>query len=119
MRKRISPTIELIPLIDTMFLLLIFFIYAVVNLTATKQLPVNLPEIMKAIKIDKDYQQIMIKEDSYFLNDNKVTLSGLKSLPKDKKVYIAADKNVKYLQVVEVLNILKNNGVNRISLEVK
>ena len=118
-KRRISPTIELIPLIDTMFLLLVFFIYAAISLTTTKQLPVNLPKVMKAIRVDKDYDQIVISKDKILLNEREVSLTKLKELSKEKKVYIAADKDVVYQDIVEVLNILKSSGVSSISLETK
>jgi len=118
-RRRISPTIELIPLIDTMFLLLVFFVYAAVSLTTTRQLPVELPQVMKAVRIDKDYQQIVIKKDSLFLNEKKISITGLKNVSPGKKVYIAADKNVAYGRVAQILSILRANNISRISLETK
>jgi biopolymer transport protein ExbD len=37
------PRIEMIPLIDVVFLLLVFFIYSMLSMTIHRGLPVNLP----------------------------------------------------------------------------
>jgi len=118
-QRRINPNLEMLPLIDVMFLLLIFFIYAVANVASTKQLPVDLPTVMEALIPAKDYQQIIIQKDKIQLNGNDVSFSTLGSLRSDKKVYLAIDKRVKFSRVAKVLGILKTNHIDKISLETK
>ena len=44
--------IEMVPMIDCMFLLLVFFIYAMLSMAVHRGLPVNLPA-SSTVKIDK------------------------------------------------------------------
>ena len=122
MRKpRLSPNIEMIPLIDVMFLLLIFFIYAALNLSVTKQTQVNLPKIMQAIQLEKDFNQIEINNQAeIFLNKKKLTITELeKNLSQDKPLYISIDQEVDYSKIAEVLSIVNQKGIKKISLTYK
>lgn len=118
-KRRLSPTIEMIPLIDVMFLLLIFFIYAALNIANLKQLPVNLPDAMQALCPEKDYLQLTINQNELLLNDVPTDLSQIAAIEKNKKVYVAADKDIAYGRVVEALAALNSAGVAQISLETK
>ena len=51
-QARKKPRIEMLPLIDIVFLLLVFFIYAMLSMAVHKALPVALPQSSTA-KIDK------------------------------------------------------------------
>lgn len=121
-KKRISPTIEMIPLIDTMFLLLLFFICALLSVTSGisgKQLPVELPEVMQALVPEKDYSRLVVNSSQLFLDERPILLSELALLEKNKKIYVAADKNISYGRLAEVLSALSDAGLRKISLETK
>lgn len=117
--RRIQPTIEMIPLIDVMFLLLIFFIYAALNIASLKQLPVELPETMQALRPEKDYLQLIIGQEKLLLNETPIDLQNIAEIEKNKKVYVAADQNIAYGRVAEVLAALSSAGIEKISLETK
>ena len=117
--RRIKPNIEIIPLMDVMFLLLLFFICAVLNVAGGRQLPIELPDAMSALLPEKDYLQVIINDSQLLLNGRPISLSDLAFTEKNKKIYVAADKNISYGRVAEVLSALNNAGVKKISLETK
>ncbi|MGA9260379.1 MAG: biopolymer transporter ExbD, partial [Desulfobacterales bacterium] len=51
-RNTKKARIEMLPMIDCVFLLLVFFIYAMLSMAVHRGLPVNLPAA-KTVKIDK------------------------------------------------------------------
>ena len=58
-----KPRIEMLPLIDIVFLLLVFFIYAMLSMAVHRGLPVLLPASASA-EIDKDLVlSVTIKKD--------------------------------------------------------
>ncbi len=120
-----KPRIEMIPLIDVIFLLLVFFIYTMLSMAVHKGLKVSLPESSHA-KISKDDALcITIKSDgSIFIDKTSVSMNELKTVLKRKnnsenrlKIELFADKDVKYDNVFSVLNIIKDVGINDISLQ--
>ena len=64
------PRIEMIPLIDVVFLLLVFFIYSMFSMTVHRGLPVNLP-IASTSPIDKKaYITITLQQDGKLFLEN-------------------------------------------------
>lgn len=119
-RETISP--DLTPLIDVLFILLIFFLVTTVFKKEQLALKLNLPKSSaKMIEIEK--QDITIE-----LSQNKVAIFGktvpieqietkLKSI-KDKQleIILKIDESTNYKRVVKVLDGLKNNDLNNINL---
>jgi len=117
--------IEIIPLIDVVFLLLVFFIYAMLSMVIHKGIPVNLPHAKSALKDKKDYISIVItKEGDIYLNKKQVSLTQLKNLlVKERyhnpyiKVFISGDRRAYYEKIVEVLDVVRISGLTKVSLE--
>jgi biopolymer transport protein ExbD len=116
--------IEIIPLIDCMFLLLVFFIYSMLSMTVHRGIQVNLPA-SETGRIDKqDYLSISITGDEkIFLNKREIPLpSLLDQLKKEKEdhpehpVFINADQSVRYQIIIEVLDRVRAAGLRKVSL---
>jgi len=70
--------IEIIPMIDTMFFLLVFFMLSSLALTKMVGLPVNLPKSANAPRQNSDELTITIdKDQQVFLNRDRVTMEDL------------------------------------------
>lgn len=123
-RTRESATPELTPLIDVVFLLLIFFMVSTVFKKDELALLLKLPTTKEGKQIDqKKIVNIYIElsADQIALSGKKVTMEELETkLDKvaDKKTQIdyRIDQDVKYSRVVRVLEMLKKNKLNNISL---
>jgi biopolymer transport protein ExbD len=119
------PRIEMIPLIDVVFLLLVFFIYSMFSMTIHRGLPVNLPTASTAT-IDKEtFITITLQRDGQlFLEDRAVdtrTLPDFLIEQREKnpnvKVYLRADREVSYHRAVEVMDLVRSAGINKLALE--
>jgi biopolymer transport protein ExbD len=121
-RKR--PRIEMIPLIDIVFLLLVFFIYTMLSMAVHRALPVVLPASSTA-DIDKRLTlSVTIEADgTVFLDKEPVPLENLSGAitkakgEKDAGVLLFADRRLSYQQLFKVLDQIRLGGIHRISLQ--
>ena len=123
--ERRKSRIEMLPLIDIVFLLLVFFIYAMLSMAVHRGLPVILPTSSTA-KIDKHLiLSVTVRADgSIFLDKEPISLVDLKGAlgqaARDRKetgVLLFADKAVPYQELFRVLDQIRLAGLNRISLQ--
>lgn len=119
------PRIEMLPLIDIVFLLLVFFIYAMLSMAVHRGLPVELPS-SSAARIDKGSPlSVTLKEDGRIFMDRKeVSLEGLcdsleqaTETRREKGVLLFADRSVSYQEVFRVMDRIRLSGITRISLQ--
>jgi len=117
--------IEMLPLIDIVFLLLVFFIYAMLSMAVHRGLPVLLPSSVSA-KIDKELIfSVTVKSDgTLYVDKEQVSLNDLasflktKSAPeKDVGILLFADRSLSYQNLFQVLDQIKMAGIHRISLQ--
>jgi biopolymer transport protein ExbD len=119
------PRIEMIPLIDVVFLLLVFFIYSMFSMTIHRGLPVNLPTASTATVDKKTFITITLQRDGrLFVEDQEVNTHTLPSLlvkerekNPDLQVYLRADREVSYHRAVEVMDLVRSAGINKLALE--
>ena len=118
-RRRIS--INITSLIDVLFLLLIFFI---VSSTFLEQpgMKLDLPKTTRkeALRIE-GYTLFIMSDESMYINEEPVTME---QLPEDLKaiapeleergLILKADENVRYGLVVEVMDIAKGSGIQKL-----
>jgi biopolymer transport protein ExbD len=123
--KARKARIEMLPLIDIVFLLLVFFIYAMLSMAVHRALPVALPNSTTA-KVDKDaVLSVTVKSDgSVYLDREPVPMQLLageltrKALSaKDPGVLLFADRNLTYQYLFKVLDQIRTAGLTRISLQ--
>ena len=119
--------IEIIPLIDCMFLLLVFFIYSMLSMTIHRGIQVNLPAAETAQIDRQDYISISITQDErIFINKEEKSLTNLlehlreeHQKRSDQPVFINADQAVRYQIVIEVLDSIRSAGFTQVSLETR
>jgi biopolymer transport protein ExbD len=124
-KTRRKARIEMLPLIDIVFLLLVFFIYAMLSMAVHRGLPVELPTSNTA-KIDKRLVlSVTMKSDgSVYLDEEYVGLEDLVDALKTKVesqkepgVLLFADQSIQYQAIFQVLDKIRLAGINRISLQ--
>lgn len=117
--------IEMIPLIDVVFLLLIFFIYAMLSMTIHKGIPVLLPKAETSLIDREEYLSIGITRDHrIFLDKREVPMEGLLQRLRERRegnpqlrVFITGDRSIPYEWVVRVLDTVRTSGLSKVSLE--
>ena len=117
--------IEILPLIDIVFLLLVFFIYAMLSMAVHRGISVNLPTSSSA-RIEKELLlSVTIKESGEIMvADDRTPLKGLALLLKLRSkghkspgILLFADRKVSYQLLVKVLDQIRMTGINNISLQ--
>ena len=109
------PQINILPMIDIIFVILSFFIISSLYLVRLETIPVNLPNAETANQ-EKDSVIVITLdlEDRIFIDNklldislvNNEILSKIKNT-NNRKIIIRADKNVKYGKVISILDILR------------
>ncbi len=117
-----SPiSIELTPIIDMVFLLLIFFLVATTFHQTEREMQIALPVASSAEPMSTLLRELIINIDE----SGKIIVSGstmdaealhsliadaVKTNP-DQKVTVRGDRNTQYANVVTVLDICKTSGI--------
>ena len=126
---RKKARIEIIPMIDTMFFLLVFFMVATLSMTIQKGIAVNLPyaatardEITQvvALTLTKEGKLYFDKEEIASVADVSVRLSSQQtSQGKEVSVVIYADRAVEHGKVIDLMDGVRTAGVARIAVAVR
>ncbi len=120
--------IEMLPLIDIVFLLLVFFIYAMLSMAVHRGMELNLPESSQAVASKETPLSISIQAGQsgpdIFLGKQAVPLAELgqqldlaNDSPEAPQVLIFAEETLPYQQLYQVLDELHKNGISNISLQ--
>ncbi|PTX94716.1 biopolymer transporter ExbD [Verrucomicrobia bacterium LW23] len=121
--------IPLIPMIDCMFVLLLFFLVATTLKKTEKELPLKLPESGAAVDSEQKSDTIVLGLDAagqrYFAGES-VTIDNLmqrlqaaSAANKDRKVRIDADVGTPFKYVVEIMEMCEFNGLRNVSFRTK
>ncbi len=116
--------IELIPLLDVMFLVLVFFIYSILTMTAQRSIGIDLPkaegqERGKAVTvlIDREHRMSLGGRPLLPSEVPEAVKSALSSLPPDTPVILRADRQADLGVCLELLAALRDSGLDSIYFE--
>ena len=128
-RRRSMSEINMVPFIDVMLVLLIIFMVSAPLITTGI---VDLPSVGKARQRAQHVVEVVVASDERLkirVDQGDATVVGLNQIAArvkdlqagnaDTPVVISADRNVKYEQVVKVMDVLQRAGVQRVGLAVK
>jgi biopolymer transport protein ExbD len=114
--------VEMLPLIDVVFLLLVFFIYAMLSMVVHHGLKIELPSAGTAVLEQNDYIDITIdSENRLYLNSRPVELEDLPGCVLElrggdmKPVFINGDQTAELGLAIELLDMLKRSGIEEVS----
>ena len=120
-RRRRTPQVIIVSLIDIFAILLIFVIVTTTFKSAQPEVSIKLPESKTAVSADKTREPMLLsisENDELFLGAAKVTLDELKpaieQLMKQTPppvLALNADKKAAFGTVIRVLDVLKEAGV--------
>ena len=119
--------IEMIPLIDVIFLLLVAFIFMAMSMVVHRGIPVDLPKSSTSSVDKKEFISIGVRANGkVFLEKEEVTLNRLLSrltshyreFP-EVKVIIMGDKKASYEQIISIMDVVRKSGITSLSLETK
>jgi len=121
-RRRKSLTLDMTPLVDVVFLLLIFFLVTSVFKKDELALLLNLPSGKEGEKVvEKKELLIELSKDRVALNGKVLSLDELDKnvsdvTDKKRPVVLRIDKDVPYGRIIELFNLLKKHNLNNLAL---
>jgi biopolymer transport protein ExbD len=121
------PRIELIPLVDIIFLLLVFFIYSMLSMAVYRGIPVTLPQA-ETVEGEKE-QAVFItvdKKGNVFVDKALISRNELLGRLKKEQItfpqktaIISADGDAPYRAFVDVLDKVRLAGFVKVSMEAR
>lgn len=114
--------IELLPLIDVIFLLLIFFIFVMLKMTVQSSIKVDLPQLVESTLQTEEVLTITINSDNQiFINEQSCTLENIVKrvllLEKGTKlpILIRGDRQSDLGIALTILDKLRLSGFKRVT----
>ncbi|MCE5286237.1 MAG: biopolymer transporter ExbD [Pelosinus sp.] len=118
--------IEIIPMIDTMFFLLVFFMVATLSMTQQNGMPVNLPA---ASGVQMEKQRLitltLTKDNKLFFEKEEIASAAAavqklsqQSAEQKISVIINADRSTEHGRVIELMDAVRQSGVSKIAVAV-
>ena len=126
-RKQVAQ-INVVPMIDVMLVLLVIFMVTAPFINPAQ---VELPSVGKTSQTPAQPLEVIIKESGEYVLKNRATGGAERAVTKrelaaaiaelhralpDQPVVIAADKNVRYEEVMHTMNLLQKAQITRIGL---
>ncbi|MBE3575972.1 MAG: biopolymer transporter ExbD [Firmicutes bacterium] len=122
-----KPLVQIIPLIDVMFFLLIFFMVFTTFRTSTTGLNVDLPRAATGmVQSGQEYAVTIDRDGNMFWRGRRVDAAGLAQLAQadlkghpEAVVIIRADQRVQYRYLVQAIDAVRGAGGYRLALAVE
>ena len=118
-----EPSVELTPIIDMVFLLLIFFLVTTTYQQAERETRIALPEVEAGGPISSVLREIVINVDetgAIVVGGQSTALEELRTLVEravetnpDQKVSVRGDRDAPYGSVARVLDVCKAAGIDQ------
>lgn len=124
-REKSQPLVMIIPMIDIMLFLLVFFMLSTIYMVQTNNFQVNLPQSETASGENKPtpISITVMKSGEILFDDTKILTKNLPPLVQhalqknnDAIFVIYGDRETQYEKIVKVLELLKKSGVRHISI---
>lgn len=119
--------IEIIPMIDIIFFLLVFFMISTLSMTINRGLPVNLPKAASSQRdLRESFNITVTREGDIFLNKEPITLQEIGQhvqarLVQDPEMFavIHADDHALHGTIVDIMDKVRLAGISRLAIAVK
>ena len=119
--KKKNIKINIIPLIDIIFLMLVFFMLAT-NFSEKKEISFNLKQNIEILNDSQENLLIYIKNNSFVINEESIKKGNLEekvlsywNSKNYKNIIILNDKDSNLQKLILILDILKKNEIKNVS----
>ena len=120
-KVRIKPSVDLTPMLDVVFLLLIFFMVST-RFDSPREVPIALPQVDGSTSTQpSSNQRVQIQANGeLFLDGKEVERSELEGRLKNaKRVVLSADKAVSHGVFMDLLTSLRALPIESVTVEVE
>lgn len=119
-----EPDIMIIPMIDIVFFLLVFFMMSTLYMNTEQQIPLSLPKASSSsAKTIEPITISLMSTHKMYLNEREINPNDLPNEIKaivnkmpEQAFVVRASKDVVYNDVIEILDDLKVNGARFVSV---
>lgn len=120
-----SPKLMIIPMIDIIFFLMVFFLFSTLQMVYQKSLPVNLPVASQSHQeAPKPISITITADDKVSIGDSVVSINEVQARvaqmagksSSETPVILRADSSVEHGKVVEVMDQIKQAGVTKLAI---
>ena len=124
-REKTQPLVMIIPMIDIMLFLLVFFMISTIYMVQTNTLPVSLPQSTTADKETRPNVvpitvlasgDVLFDKDAVPAQQLAEKIRATLSEDSNAVFVLRGDKSARYESVVAVLDLLKKSGARRVSI---
>ncbi|MHB8921310.1 MAG: ExbD/TolR family protein [Halothiobacillus sp.] len=125
---RRKARIEIIPMIDVMMFLLVFFVLISMNVIPATGIKTELPGSAQPERLNRAYHAVIIigaqghiqlEGKDYDLTSLGIALGALKQSHKDIDLVIDGDKGSELQSLVDVMDVVKTSGITAVSIAAK
>ena len=119
-----EPTIMIIPMIDIVFFLLVFFMMSTLYMNTEEQIPLNLPKASSSSA--KTIERITISltaTHKMYLNEREIVpdqlgneIQGIVAKEPQQAFIVRASEDIAYKDVINILDNLKISGARFVSV---
>jgi biopolymer transport protein ExbD len=121
---RRRPRIELIPMIDTIFFILVFFVVASISMVHQRGLRVELPAAATGARPEGERVEVTVEADgSVYVNEDRVAwmeltarLRRVVGAEPDVLVVVNADRKAEHGRVVDVMDSARQAGAHALTI---
>ena len=117
------PRLMIIPMIDIIFFLMVFFLFSTLQMVYQKSMPVNLPVASSSHQeAPKPVAIPLMKDGAISIGDTVVSIEEIKPQVEqladkaDTPVILRADENIEHGKVIKVMDEIKSAGVTKLSI---
>jgi biopolymer transport protein ExbD len=114
---------NVVPLCDVLLVLLIIFM--VVTPLVNKGVDLRLPTALNTMSMPDNLEVVLAirKDGTFYVNQEQATEETLQTLleeafmtASDKRLYLRADQDLEYGKIVDIIEMLKNSGVEIVGI---
>ena len=116
-----EPTIMIIPMIDIVFFLLVFFMMSTLYMNTEEQIPLNLPKASSSSA--KTIEPITISLTATHKNEREIVpdqlgneIQGIVAKEPQQAFIVRASEDIAYKDVINILDNLKISGARFVSV---
>ena len=116
-KNKTSSPLYIVPLVNLVFLLLVFLLVTLTSPFKTDKASLSGP--INSIRSAANPVNVVVLPEKVVIDGKPGAAPTLSMLPRDKDIIITASREIPYFKVIDILDILRSSGHTRLSIATK